>query len=571
MIRKLTARSSLDSLKKAAKQWLYALRDADPHALSRLQAVFPNSSATPTLREVQQALAREYGFESWAALKLQLDDEALARRTHAERLAEFLEHAILNYGIPPGAPRWQPSYPDHPSRREYAARVLSKHPELARGSIHAAAICGNVDEVKRLLKQDARLASSKDNQRSWEPLLYLAYGRLPIAAAAENAHAIATLLLDHGANPNVQMSDGENPFTPVTGFIGQGERPPADVPPHPRAKDLVCLLIERGASSFDTQALYNTSLWYDSIEWLDLLYGYDERAGTSARWNASRDGLLGQLDYLIGNAVDRNHVNRAAWLLAHGANPRGTHAYTKRNLHTSAVLHGHSPMAGLLANAGAQVEALEGHEAFQAACLRLDVDAARVLAQRHPEYVQNATTLLTAARFGHAEAIKLILDLGTPIDATGANGERALHSAVWTDSVAIAQLLVKRGAEIDARDGKFGGTPLGWTIHLGKPQLQEYFSTVSSDLFGLVSLGKVDRVRALLDAQPSLAKLVEDGMTPLFYLPNADEDVAIELAKLLLAHGTDVTIKHGVGRTAADVAELNGMDAVADLLRSVSG
>jgi uncharacterized protein len=564
MIRKLTAHSSLDSLKKDAKRWLHALREAEPEAITRLKHVLPGAGPTPGLREVQQALAREYGFESWAALKLQLADEALARRTHAQRLEEFLEHAILNYGIPPGAAKWDTSYPDSPSRREYAARIFAKHPEIVAGSIHAAAICGDVDEVKRLLKQNGHLASSKGGQRQWEPLLYLAYNRLPVTpATTENALAIATLLLDHGANPNVQMTDGENPFTAITGFIGHGERTPVDVPPHPRAAHLVRLLIERGANSFDTQALYNTSLWLDSTEWLDLLYGYDERSGNTSRWSR-------QLDYLLGNAVDRNHVSRARWLLAHGANPRAKHAYSKRNLHTVALLHGHAPMAELLANAGALIETLEGSTAFQAVCLQLDVEAARSLAQQHPEYLQNATPLLMAARSARADVITLLLDLGTRINIKGANGESALHAAVWTDSVSIAQLLIERGAEIDARDRKFNATPLGWAIHLDKPQLAEYFSTVSSDLFSLVAIGKVARVRSLLDAQPSLVNRIQNAQTALFCLPDQDEDLAIEVAELLLSRGADASIRNSAGRTAADEAERNGMDEVADLLRSAS-
>jgi len=570
MIRKLTARSSLDSLKKEAKRWLSALRHADPEALARLKQALPSASPADGLREVQQALAREYGFESWAALKLQLADEVLARRTHAERLEEFLEHAILNYGIPPSEPRWQPSYRDDPSRRAYAARILAKHPEIALGSIHAATLSGNVEEVERLLKQDARLASNKGGQRQWEPMLYLAYGRLPIAAVSENSLAVATLLLDHGANPNVQMTDGLNPFTAVTGFIGLGERPPSAVPPHPRAKDLVRLLIERGANSFDTQALYNTSLWHDSTEWLDLLYEYDQRSGTTARWNGARDGHLGQLDYLLGNAVDRNHVKRVAWLLDHGASPQTKHAYTKRNLHTSAVLHGHTPVAELLAKAGTQVETVEGKEAFQAACLRLDAETASALARQHPEYLQNGATLLTATRAARTDVIELLLDLGTSINAAGPNGERALHAAVWTDSVPLAQFLVERGAEVDPMDHKFNSTPLGWANHLGKPQLAEYLSTVSTDLFGLVTMGKVDRVRTLLDAYPSLQAFAPTAETALLYLPGTDEDAALELAELLLSKGADARAKNSPGRTAADEAERNGMDAVAELLRAAA-
>jgi ankyrin repeat protein len=567
MIRKLTAQSSLDSLKKAAKRWLKALRAGDPDAFARLQQALPQAGTNPSLREIQQALAREHGAESWAALKLQLADEALARRTHAERVAEFLENAILNYGIPPGDARWDSAYPDDPARREYAARIFAKHPEIAHDSIYVAAICGDVSEVERLLKRDRSLASLKGGQRRWEPLLYLAYGRLPLAAAADNAEPIAKLLLDHGANPNVQMTDGVNPFTAVTGCIGHGERTPAQVPPHPRAEQLVRLLIERGANPLDTQALYNTSLWYDSTQWLELLYGYDERSGNTARWNEPHQGQLGQLDYLLGNTVERNHVRRAAWLLAHGANPRAKNSYTKRNLHTDAVLHGRAEMAELLANAGAEVEALDGREAFQAACLRLDIDTARELAARHPEYVKGAAALLIAARIGHVQAVELLLDLGTPADVADVNGEHALHCAAWADSVPVARLLIERGAQIDARDRKFNATPLSWAMHLGKPQLIDYLSTVSSDVLCLAAAGKVERLRSLLSAQPSLAKIRSNDQTALFCLPERDEDAAIEIAELLLAHGADPGFRNSKGLTAADQAERNGMDALAQLLR----
>jgi hypothetical protein len=191
MIRKLTAKSSHDSLKKEAKRWLKAVRAGEPEALARLKQALPRAGAAPAfrdmifrnmgLREIQQALAREYAAESWAALKEQLADEALGRRTHAERLDEFLEYAILNYGIPPGVPEWNPAYPDDPSRREYAARILARHPEIAHGSIHAAAICGDVGEIKRLLKQDRRSASLKGGQRLWEP-------RTRVRFAPSNAH-----------------------------------------------------------------------------------------------------------------------------------------------------------------------------------------------------------------------------------------------------------------------------------------------------------------------------------------------------------------------------------------------
>ena len=74
MTRSITPKTSLESLKKEAKRWLKALRSGDAAARSRYEELYPHGSETPTLREVQQALAREHGFASWGALKTQLDD-----------------------------------------------------------------------------------------------------------------------------------------------------------------------------------------------------------------------------------------------------------------------------------------------------------------------------------------------------------------------------------------------------------------------------------------------------------------------------------------------------------------
>ena len=64
-------RRNLESLKKEAKRWLAALRAGDPEAHRRLTRVRPEGGAEvrPTLRDVQLALAREYGFTGWAELK----------------------------------------------------------------------------------------------------------------------------------------------------------------------------------------------------------------------------------------------------------------------------------------------------------------------------------------------------------------------------------------------------------------------------------------------------------------------------------------------------------------------
>jgi hypothetical protein len=64
---------SLINLRKEAKRWLKDLRSGDAEARARLERAYPSAPARPVLRDVQHALAREHGHESWSALKQALD------------------------------------------------------------------------------------------------------------------------------------------------------------------------------------------------------------------------------------------------------------------------------------------------------------------------------------------------------------------------------------------------------------------------------------------------------------------------------------------------------------------
>jgi len=69
MPRKITPATSLENLRKQAKRWLKELSANNPEARARFERVYPNAPVDPVLRDVQYALAREYGQESWIALK----------------------------------------------------------------------------------------------------------------------------------------------------------------------------------------------------------------------------------------------------------------------------------------------------------------------------------------------------------------------------------------------------------------------------------------------------------------------------------------------------------------------
>src|SRR4051794_16798748 len=78
MPRQITSATTLDNLKKEAKRRLKALRANDE---------------TATLRDVQHALAREYGVPGWKELKLALQKHATRTRTIADYQQAALDFA----------------------------------------------------------------------------------------------------------------------------------------------------------------------------------------------------------------------------------------------------------------------------------------------------------------------------------------------------------------------------------------------------------------------------------------------------------------------------------------------
>lgn len=139
--RTLSLKSTPDVLKQDAKRWLKQLRATDPDARTRLTTAWPDAPADPSLRDVQHALAREYGFVDWKALLVALEELALDRQTTEERLDALLRHG------------WG-------GDRALAERLRGRYPELARVSVFTAAACGDVETVATLLARDRALATA---------------------------------------------------------------------------------------------------------------------------------------------------------------------------------------------------------------------------------------------------------------------------------------------------------------------------------------------------------------------------------------------------------------------------
>jgi ankyrin repeat protein len=530
-------------------------------------------------------LARADGREEIAALlervDVQSDGGASAGAPsdpHARRVATFLTRACLDWRVGGSQRDWF---------MHDAARILARHPEVARANLFTAVVCGDLALVERLLAERPEAAREPDGPRAWPPLLYLCNARLPLAAASEHAVAIARALLDGGADPNA-FYPGGNPsihYTALTGVLGRGEEQAAT---HPRAPALAALLMERGAEPYDTQVLYNvfanhasrTRLGDDIVWLLELMHAESVRRGRGADWD---DPAWRMLDmggyghgayYLLRAAVDAHLLGLAEWLLAHGASPDAPPPMRRnastRTLREEAVRNADTAMAELLASHGAAPGAivLEGVDAFVDACLRMDRERVQALLREHPEYARDPRAMFVAAERDRADVAEMLIELGVPpdIERTPSGRWRPLHEAAYRGSAGVAALLIAHGADVDFRAPEYDATPLGTAVFGGQPRTIELLGRYSRDVWELTYIGQVERLREVLRDEPALATLTSaDGDTPLMWLPSDAAD-ALEVARLLLAAGADPAARNARGVTAADLARERGLDEVARLL-----
>lgn len=536
MPKRLTARSTLDTLKKEAKRRLKLMRAADPDV---------------PLRAAQQAVARDYGFDDWISLKAALADLALSRLTPQSRADAFLRHCDWGGDI------------------AGAERILIRHPETAGNDLLSAIVCGDLGEVRRRLAANPEAARRKSGPLEREPLLYLAYGRFDSA----NAVAIAELLLDLGADPNARFNDGwENAFTVLCGVIGLGE---GVRPPHPQADALAELLFARGASPFDFQALYNDSVVSDNEHWLDVLWRASQVRGGDPRWKEVSIKIGGRypmspLDYLLGNAARHGHHRRVQWLVAHGADPNGVNAYTGLPHHTQALAQGDEATASLLERLGARPQAAEGVLALMIAAMRLDAAEARRLVEQDPALLQDPHPMLGAAERGRADVVGLLLDIGASPELADGHGARPLHRAAQSGSIETARRLIEAGADVDVRGTHYDGSALSFAVYTGQPAMAAYLAPLSGDAAPLVGGGFLERLEQVLAAEPERANLMRrNGRTPLYALPD-DEALAAEAVRILLKHGADPRVQDPDGVTPAAAARQRGLDEAAELMDAAS-
>lgn len=451
----LPAQPHLDHLRREARDLLRAARAGDDLAAARIRAVADRM----TLSSAQLAVARDYGFASWAGLKAEVE----ARAADLARLAD--EFCLV-------------------SIRDWTGRavpMLAARPELAGYSFSTAVVLGDADRVGAALAADPGLATSRDPRTGWTALHLACASRwhqLDPARAAGLA-AVAQLLLDNGADPSGRPDPGSQ-WTPLRCSVAGAPNP-----------QVTRLLLERGAVPEDhdlylagfaddhlcLRMLLDTGIDVRAIARMALAAPISQHdaegvrllleAGADPRQYHDDDGEPYPVIYAV--VAGNGPAGILSLLLEHGAGPDAPGPDGKSPL-ALAVSKGRTDLADLLREVGAADDATDA-DLLLSACLRADRDEASRLLASDPGLLSHLTgelqaaAMIRAAETGRLESVRIMLDLGFRIDAHGGDqGATALHASGFAGSAEVARLLIERGADLEARDREWDDTPLGWSV-----------------------------------------------------------------------------------------------------------
>lgn len=362
-------------------------------------------------------------------------------------------------------------------------------PFLSHGEtpLMMAARSGSVEAVRMLLDHGAQV-NTAETLRGTTALMW----------AAEQGHAdVVRVLVEHGADVNAQSKI----LTPIgrrgLGFINSTVVFGATGRAAPKAAstgDLTALLFAAREGALDcVRALVaaGANVNQPSVD------------GSSPLLVAVQNGFYAVADYLVTHGADVNAGNAKGWtplylavkdrdqeitavpappgdgalefireLLDHGANP---------NVRIQKDTEVHQGMSALwLKEAGATP--------LLRAALCGDLTLVRLLLDHGADpkipTFDHTTPLMVASGVGWAEGmmreysagqtlelVKLLLDLRADVNAVNDHGITALHGAAYKGANQVVQLLVDRGAKLDAKDNGedygFGArtvkmTPLNW-------------------------------------------------------------------------------------------------------------
>jgi len=350
----LPARPSLDWLRKTAKQHLHELRRRQPDA---------------QLADAQLAIAREYGFSSWRALKAHIE-------AHYSANTEFSDDAAVGQFL-----RDVRSGAVDAVRAALAAspslvNCLGPHPHWGGRvqPLHMAIEGGNREIFDLLIAAGADVNGNNESYESWSPLMLTEH---------RERWAMRTALLDRGAHIGLAESLVLGDDRRVDNLLRSGPGALAARPPgggswlaHARTPHAALRLLELGADPTMPDVFGMTPvetfsrLGERGRPLVEILRrsGVEPKPSVHARL-ADRKALeqviaadpgIARDDEVLMSAIESGAYDLVAWLLQKGANPNARTSFGSQcmALH-GAAWNGNLRMAQLLVDAGADIRGLD--------------------------------------------------------------------------------------------------------------------------------------------------------------------------------------------------------------------
>ena len=170
------------------------------------------------------------------------------------------------------------------------------------------------------------------------------------------------------------------------------------------------------------------------------------------------------------------------------------------------------------------------------------------------------TPLMLAARNGHLQVVKLLVDAKADLNLKDEYGRTALVISIEWQKLEISEYLIKEKADVNIPD-IHGKAPLFYASFGGYPSITQKLLEAGADVnvetlseeTPLMFAKNIETMKILISAGANVNALDNDGHSALYYVVVYFERATIEMLKFLVASGIKIPSIHHGASTDVDV------------------